>query len=183
VTATIPPAVVTSQPVGAAAVEQPRGSLLHASETLLAATVLLVLYVLPIWVFAFEIWRTRGLTGSWYFRWIGALAANSGSALTEVHQLLLPLVSGLSVVALRTATTGARWLAGFVLLNFVFAIGLDVALNIEDLAKSLNGFGLDIAALVALLRRMRETLLLYYAILVGVRLGSPETTTPSPVLR
>lgn len=180
--ASVPPmAAATSQ--GSKPSAEARASLLQPAETLLAASALLLLYVLPLWILAWEIWRTGGENPSPYFAWIDSLASNSGSALTEVHQLLLPLVSGLSVVALRTPTRGARWLAGFVLLNFVFAIGLDVALNIDDVAKGLEGLDVEVELLVGLSRRVRETLLLYYAILVGVRLGSPYTSPSAPPSR
>jgi hypothetical protein len=74
-------------------------------------------------------------------------------------------------VALKSGGRAVRFLAGFVLLNFVLAIGIDVSLQIDTVKAGLEGFGVDAATLAALLRRIRETLLLYYAILVGVRLG------------
>jgi hypothetical protein len=160
--------------------EQRTTSLLDPFSTLVASSVLLLLYVVPMWILAFELWRTGGQDASAFFPWVHSFAANSGSALTEVHQLLLPLVSGLSVVALKSGGRGVRFLAGFVLLNFVLAIVIDVALNVDVVKSGLEGFDVDTDALAALLRRIRETLLLYYAILVGVRLG---TSNPSPAPR
>ena len=170
-----------ASPAGSGATDRAEASLLSPSATLLAASALLLLYVAPMWILAEELWRTGGRQFSSFFPWIDSFAANSGSALTEVHQLLLPLVSGLSVVALKSGGRGVRLLAGFVLLNFLLAIVIDVALNIEVVKSGLVGLDVDTDALTALLRRIRETLLLYYAILVGVRLGTQNPPTlPSP---
>jgi hypothetical protein len=135
------------------------------------------------WILAEELWRTGGRQFSSFFPWIDSFAANSGSALTELHQLLLPLVSGLSVVALKSGGRGVRLLAGFVLFNFLLAIVIDVALNIEVVKSGLAGLNVATDPLVALLRRIRETLLLYYAILVGVRLGTHSSTPLPPASR
>ena len=149
--------------------------LLNPNQALSLGFALLGFYVLPPVLFLIAlIWTKWGQQPSWYFAWFLSLARNNASALTEIHQLLLPLLSGLSIVAFAKHPQRVHSLAFLCLFGFVLAIFLDVALGIPSLRRDLAGSNVDAGALesiVALLRRIRENLLVYFAIVVGIRLG------------
>lgn len=135
---------------------------------------LLVLYVAPAaGMVVALLWTRMAATQSWYFGWFFSLAASHGDALTEIHQLLLPLLTLFSVSTFRQLSgQSVVVLGGFVLGSFLLVIGLEVLLGTPALTENLAGLNFDGAALKAadsMLRRMRESQTMYLALLIGLR--------------
>lgn len=144
------------------------------AATAMVAAALLALYAAPAAGLIVALFSTNLATrNSWYFEFFFALATNHGDVMTEIHQLLLPLLSLFSIATFRRlASRHLLWLGALVLGSFLVVVGLEIWLGTPQLTANLGGWSIDPAALKAadgMLRRMRESQMMYLAILIGLR--------------
>ena len=75
------------------AVDESKETLLEPSQALTFGFALLSIYILPIVLFAVALFWTSGAQEpNWYFEWFKSLSRNNAGALTEIHQLILPVL-------------------------------------------------------------------------------------------
>jgi hypothetical protein len=160
------------------------GTLFEFGNAYVLVIFLLTMYLFPTWILGQQLYVTDGAkNSSWIFDWFQAFSVsnlsdpkkNDATTLNEVHQLLLPLISGISVVVFRSKN--ARFiqiLSGFVLINFFYIVYLEVYISIENVKNNFPGVGIsisDVGKFGDVLRRIRESLLMYSAILIGIRIS------------
>jgi hypothetical protein len=164
---------------------------LESWEMQIITLTLVVIYVMPVYVLGVLLITTQGgRLESGYFSWFASFTRSGAAGLGQFHQVLLPLVAALSVLSFRE-NGWLRLLAAFVLMSFVVVIVLEVSLNIDAILEELHKFSYKITSLtgqppntkkaleptvVQFLQKMRETLILYYMTLLGLRLGGNQTT-------
>lgn len=143
------------------------------------AFVLMVFYSLPLYLGLASLIASSGMQEpSWAVEWFAAYLKSSDSTLSEFHKVLMPAVSAISVMAYsKRPTTGMYVLAAYVLLSFVIAIWITVWFDVPSVVKGLDGLGGGLTAADAktFLGRIRETLLMYFMMLVGLQLADRKS--------
>ena len=163
---------------------------LSPGATAAVAALLLGIYAAPAAILVATLFSTKLATqNSWYFEFFFALATSHGDVMTEIHQLLLPLLSLFSIATFRTL--GGRhllWLGGAVLASFLLVVVLEIWLGTPQLKVNLQGWSIkdtQLDAADAMLRRMRESQMMYLAIVIGLRIpggskGGGQATETRP---
>jgi hypothetical protein len=159
---------------------------LHPTGWVVMAYLLIGIYLLPAVVVVFGLANTGGGTRpSFLLDWYFALATNRTSALSEIHQLILPLIAGMSVITLSDPRQSrASWiLVAVSLTGFVMLVGVQVLLDIGRYQANLTGLSFTADQLQAgheLLEVQRSNLLIYFAVLAGLKVTSPGGANDAP---
>lgn len=148
------------------------------------AFVLIVLYSLPLYLGIFSLFASDGMQeSSRTAAWFGAYLKSSDSTLSEFHKILMPAISAISVAAYsKRQTTGMLLLAGYVLLAFFIAVWTTVWFDVSSVKIGLEGLGDGPTTEDAkiFLGRIRETLLMYLMMLVGLKVADAPKQEPTP---
>jgi hypothetical protein len=155
------------------------------SATALVAGALLTIYTAPALGLIIALCSTNMASrDSWYFEFFFTLAKSHGDVMTEIHQLLLPLLSLFSIATFRHL--GRRqllFLGGMVFLGFLVVVGLQVWVGTPQIRKNIAAWRIgteELTAADAMLRRMRESQMMYLAILIGLRLPTRSKRGVAP---
>lgn len=147
------------------------------------AFVLIVLYSLPLYLGLVSLIASDGMQeSSRTAAWFSAYLKSSDSTLSEFHKILMPAISAISVAAYsKRNTTGMLLLAGYVLLAFFVAVWTTVWFDLSSVQNGLNGLGDGLKAEDAktYLGRIRETLLMYFMMLVGLKVADAPKQEPN----
>lgn len=136
--------------------------------------VLLALYVAPVYIIGFVAWITSGFQEeSFWFAWFAAFIKSGESTLNLFHKILLPILSGLSVVVFR-GTKGRKILTLAIFLLFSLAVTIFVAVlfDMDKIQTALRGLkpSLDLSLAKAFLSRIQESLMMYLMLLIGIEI-------------
>lgn len=139
------------------------------------AYVLLAIYLLPSVVFLGELFRTAALSESFVLTWFFALANDKSMAMSELHQLILPVITAMSVASLKSEPGPAAWLMlGACLGGFVLILGAQVMLDVTGYRVALEGLGftgVEVDGARTFLGSQRTNLLLYFSVMAGLKAG------------
>jgi len=142
------------------------------------AYVLLGIYLLPSVLFLEELYRTSAQTDSFLMNWFFALANDKGMAMSELHHLILPVITGMSVATLKRDPGPAVWVMLVAcLVGFVLILAAQVMLDVEAYRQGLTGLGIaddHIAGARGFLSVQRANLLLYFSVMAGLKASSQE---------
>ncbi|OGP68902.1 MAG: hypothetical protein A2031_05930 [Deltaproteobacteria bacterium RBG_19FT_COMBO_43_11] len=141
---------------------------------LIFAFVLLALYVAPVYIIGFVAWITSGFQEeNFWFGWFAAFIKSGESTLNLFHKILLPILSGLSVVVFR-GPKGRKILslAVFLLFSLVVTIFVAVLFDMDKTQTALRGLNppLDLSLVKAFLSRIQESLMMYLMLLIGIEI-------------
>jgi hypothetical protein len=139
------------------------------------AFVLLVFYITPVFLFFIAAWKTDVFQEeSVLLSWFSAFIKSSDSTLSSFHKVLLPIISGLSVVTFRKKSTKPMFTLGlFVLFSFVFTVFVAVILDMPTTQAALIGHkDFDFRLAKAFFTRIEETLMMYFMILIGLNVAN-----------
>jgi ABC-type uncharacterized transport system permease subunit len=124
------------------------------------AYVLLALYVTPIYIIGFVALFTSGFqVQTFFFEWFVAFIRSSDSTLNLFHKVLLPILTGLSVVVFRKSEAKKIiGLAVFLLISLAVAIFMGVLLDMQRIQDALMGLkpSLEPALTKAFFSRIQE---------------------------
>lgn len=136
------------------------------------AFVLMFLYTAPIYMISLAAWKTDIFQEpTFLLSWFAAFMKSSDTTLNGFHKVLLPVISGLSVIVFRAKPTKAMLALGlFILFSFVLTIAIAVVFDMESTQTALSGLGIPIKLelVKAFFTRIQETLLMYFMILIGI---------------
>jgi hypothetical protein len=144
----------------------------HQAAAILVAFVLVALYVAPLILITVSAIRTDGFEEpSWMFSWFAAFMKSADSTLGQVHKVLFPVLSTLSIIAFKDRLNW--WVIGlglFVLLMFMLAIGVGTMFEVPRITKAVENLGqsIDLTVVKAFFSKVEETLLMYLMLLLGV---------------
>lgn len=144
------------------------------SLALFFAFVLLSLYVAPVYIIGLVAWQTSGFQeGNFWFAWFAAFIKSGESTLNLFHKILLPILSGLSVVVFH-GNTGRKVLALAIFLLFSLAVTIFVAVifDMDSTQTALQGVKpqIDLSLTKAFLARIQESLMMYLMLLIGIEI-------------
>jgi hypothetical protein len=142
--------------------------------TIVFAFALLVLYVAPVYIIGFVSWATGGFQeGDFWFDWFAAFIQSGESTLNLFHKILLPILTGLSVVVFR-GSKGKKILvlAIFLLISLAVAIFVGVLFDMDSIRIALRGLKppLDVSLAKAFFSRIQESLMMYLMVLIGIKI-------------
>ena len=144
----------------------------NQTAAILVAFVLVLLYVAPLILITVSAIRTDGFEEpSWMFTWFAAFMKSADSTLGQVHKVLFPFLSTLSIIAFKDRLNGWVICLGiFVLCMFALTIGVGTMFEIPKIANALTNLGepIDLAVAKAFFAKVQETLLMYLMLLLGV---------------
>jgi hypothetical protein len=144
----------------------------NQAAAILVAFVLVVLYVSPLILVTISAIRTDGFEEpSWMFSWFAAFMKSADSTLGQVHKVLFPFLSTLSIIAFKDRLNW--WVIGlgaFVLLMFMLTIGVGTMFEVPRIASAVANLGqsIDLSVVKAFFSKIQETLLTYLMLLLGV---------------
>lgn len=138
------------------------------------AFVLLALYVAPVYIIGFVAWFTGGFQeGNFWFVWFAAFIKSGESTLNLFHKILLPILTGLSVVIFH-GTKGRKvlTLVIFLLVSLAVTIFVAVLFDMDPIQTALKGLKppLDLSLAKAFLSRIQESLMMYLMVLIGIKI-------------
>lgn len=152
----------------------------HHKTTLWIVPIVLIAYALPIYGISLAAMLTKGFSEpNFILSWFSAFVGSADESLNQFHKVLLPLISGLSVIAFRDQEM-SKWtytVVSVLLLTILIAIGMDVVFRMENTQANLEGLRtgsdpvIDFALTKAFFTRMQETLFTYLMILLGLTAG------------
>lgn len=160
-------------------------ALLHDEQAraTFVALLLMVPYCAPIYLGFFALFASDGMQeSSTWVAWFAAYLKSSDSTLSEFHKVLLPAISALSIAAyVKRPTRGMLVLQFFVFVSFVFALATTIWFDVKSVQDGLEGLGGGLTAADAkqFLGRIRETLLMYFMMLVGLQAAN-RAKDPEP---
>lgn len=144
----------------------------HQLAATLFAFLLILLYVSPIAMIAIAAWTTTMFQeGTFWLSWFAAFMKTSESTLSAFHKVLLPIISGLSVVVFQGKPTRAVFFLGlFVLVCFVMTTFIGVLFDMSSTQIALKGLPdpINLALVGPFFTRVQETLLMYLMLLLGI---------------
>lgn len=152
----------------------------HHNQAVVIAWVLLCCYITPV------------LTGAWALigsdwmkqdnimvEWFAAFLRDADNTLNEFHKVLLPVMTSITVVTFtRRSARQLLALGVFVLLLFLLTLFVSVSFDIKLVADGIAGLqgDLDAASAKQFLGRMRENLISFLMLLLGVGVVNQTTT-------
>lgn len=147
---------------------------INQGATIYLAFVLLGLYAAPLVLWIAAIPFTEGMSVQHpTMKWFVAFVTNHQDTLSEFHKVLLPIITGVSVIAFVGRKSKALLaLITFVLLLFVLTIGASVYFDVVSSNLDAVVEGLDPGDARAFFSRIRESLLIYLMTLLGIRVVS-----------
>ena len=153
----------------------------HHKTSLWIVPIILIAYALPIYGISLAATLTKGFSEpNFILSWFSAFVGSADQSLNLFHKILLPLISGLSVIAFRDQEM-SKWtysVVSILLLTILIAIGMDVVFRMEDTQANLQGLEtgtgpvIDLALTKAFFTRTQETLFTYLMVLLGVTAGN-----------
>ena len=153
----------------------------HSTDESVRITyVLLITYTIPCWYLLvvtfltgfFSQWRTLTVLS---FDFVSALSpgGSAGGALNEFHQILLPLISGLSVIRIPKQERSTVYrLIVFTLACFAACLFVNITLSVESIQTNVLGHSVpkeNITGAVNIVQKIRETVFIYFAVLAGLQ--------------
>lgn len=145
---------------------------IHDQIAAAIALLLMFLYVSPVLLIGMAWWGTGGFQdASFWFGWFAAFMKTSDTTLNEFHKVLLPVISGLSVVVFRKKPGWPFVALGvFTLLAFVAATFIGVVFDMKSVQDAISGLPdtIDLVQARGFFTRVQETLLMYLMILLGI---------------
>lgn len=146
------------------------------------AFLLMIFYCAPLYLGLASLLASGGMQEpSSAVNWFAAYLKSSDSTLSEFHKLLMPAVSAISIAAyILRPTLGMVALATFVFVSFMVAVWTTVWFDLASVQNGLEGLGGGLTATDAkqFLGRIRETLLMYFMMLVGLQMAGREPKAP-----
>ncbi|MDP2606156.1 MAG: hypothetical protein Q8S00_26740 [Deltaproteobacteria bacterium] len=130
------------------------------------------LYLAPVFIIAGVAWYTQGFQEeNFWFVWFAAFIKSADSTLNLFHKLLLPIMSGLSVLAFRSSPTkGMLLLGAFILFGLTTTIFVSVVFEMDTTKIAITGLkeSLDLNLAKAFFTRIQESLMMYLMLLLGI---------------
>lgn len=153
----------------------------HQQLAIIFAIFLIFFYMAPVFLIAVATWTTDFFTDKSNLIFLFAAYVESGqTTLGEFHQLIFPLVSGISVIILRGKPTKSMlFLIIFILFAYIVTVAMSVIFDMEKIVTNLiNSMDTKEHAqkMVDLskpfFKRVKETLMMYFSILIGIRIAN-----------
>jgi hypothetical protein len=152
----------------------------HQQLTIIFAVFLILFYMAPVFVIAVATWTTGFFSDkSNLIFWFAAYVESGQTTLGELHQLIFPMISGLSVIILRGKPTKSMlYLIIFILFAYIVTFSMSVIFDMDKTLTNLTN-SMDkkeqAEKLVNLskpfFKRVKETLMMYLGILIGIRIA------------
>ena len=146
------------------------------------AFVILFLYASPIFLVAWSYWRSDQFSeGIFWFQWFLAFIKTGDSTLNLFHKILLPVLSALSIIALRgLKPVKVILLVAFILFSLCITIFVSVLFDMKGIQDALKGSysNVDLPLAKAFFSRIQESLMMYLMILLGIKVSEKERRTP-----
>jgi hypothetical protein len=144
----------------------------HHGEAVVLALALTALYVAPVFLGLYALISSDGMQeDSSAVRWFAAFLMSSESTLNEFHKVLMPIMTTISIAAFTGKPTRRMFLlAGFVMVAFMVTLFTSVWFDVSTVRDGLQGLdgGLTAEPAKVFLGRIRETLITYFMMLVGI---------------
>lgn len=153
----------------------------YYTSAMIVIWVMLVAYSLPVFAMILCAMLTRGFTEQHFIlKMFSTLVQTGDDSYSIFHRVLVPLVSGFSVIAFRDRATSrnALSLVVFILATVLSALGLNLyissaKLDLEGLQSA--AFSFDVSLAKTFLNRIQEVLSTLMMMLLGLQLSDSLT--------
>jgi hypothetical protein len=137
------------------------------------AFALTILYVAPTLLCLIALVATDGFAeGHWALTWFAAFAADHENTLSEIHQILMPVMAAVSVATFTTKPSRSMLaLAVMILALFFLTVAMSVFFDMGSTQNRIAGSGTDVSMddVKQFFQRQREVLLTFAMMLLGIR--------------
>ena len=142
---------------------------------------LIGLYTSPMLMIGYVFMVTEGFQDITFgLQWFAAFMSTSESTLSQLHKVLFPIISALSVIVFRGKVSGMMIALGLVVLVlFVVATFVGVIFDMQTTRDALDGLNikLELPVVKAFFTRVQETLLMYFMVLFGIGVANARDSS------
>lgn len=143
---------------------------------IILASLLIILYMLPIVLVSICAWLTCGfMESNLWLSLFSSFLNSSNSTLADFHKVLFPVIAGISVVSLKDKPSKKVILfAVSIILLYVYTKWFHIYLNIKETKDALMGLPnpLDAKEMDILFGQIENTLITYFMMLIGIQVSN-----------
>lgn len=140
------------------------------------AFVLVIIYMIPVFMVIAAAWKTKIFQeDSSLLSWFTTFILSSTTTLGEFHKVLFPVISALSVIAIRSKPNKLMVALGaFILISFACTVYISVIFDMPSTQNALKGLEttINVDLTKAFFVRIQETLLMYFMMLLGINVAN-----------